>query len=101
MDKYSERKADSKKRDGSDVDIGTWDYGAGGKCQTLDDIWGRNTITGGSIQQRIAGNNYCKEDHAKYEKGKNEPGGLLDALLSNADTHGPPLMDESRPKREF
>jgi hypothetical protein len=98
MDKPSERKADSKKWGDTDVNT-TRDFGAGGERQTLDDLWSRPTITGGSIQQRIAGNNYCKEAHAKYEKGKNEPGGLLDALLESADTHGPPLMDESKPNR--
>jgi hypothetical protein len=97
MDKPSERKADSKKY--GDEDIGTWDYGAGGKCQSLKDLWDRNTITGGSIQQRIAQNDYCKENHAKYDKNKNNPKSMLDMLLDSADTRGPPLMDESKPKR--
>ena len=46
--------------------------------------------------QRLAQNNYCKEAHADKKSG-----GLMDALLDSADTHGPPLLNTSKPKRVF
>jgi hypothetical protein len=102
MDKASERKADTKKRDGSDKDDDyTKDFGAGGKCQYMDNLWhDPATITGGSTMQRLAQNNYCKEAHADYDKKKSS-GGLLDMLIDNADTHGPPLLNTSKPRRVF
>ena len=66
MDKASERKAATKPRDGSDKDDDyIADFGAGGKCQYMDGLWHEPaTITGGSMMQRLAQNNYCKEAHA-------------------------------------
>jgi hypothetical protein len=97
MDKPSERKAEVKKWGDTDVDT-TRDFDAGGKRQQLDGLWADpTTITGGSKMQRLAQNNYCKEDHAKAEKAD----GLVDALLDSADTHGPPLLNVSKPRRIF
>ena len=97
MDKPSERKLDYKKE--GDVDIGITKFGPGNERQSLKDMWDHETITGGSVTQRLAQNDYCKENHAKYEANKNNPQGLLDMLLENADTRGPPLLDVSQPRR--
>jgi hypothetical protein len=97
MDKPSERKADSKKY--GDVDIGITKFGPYNERQSLKNMWEHETITGGSVTQRLANNDYCKVSHEKYEKNKNNPQGLLDMLLENADTRGPPLLNISQPKR--
>lgn len=100
MDKLSERRADSKPRSGKDVDIGVYDHGAGGKCETLDGLWHKpNTITGGSADQRLRDNNYCKTAHAEHAKKKNTIGGLLGDMLN--DTSGPPYLNTSKPHRVF
>lgn len=96
MDKASERKKDSKSY--GDTDIGTRDYGAGGKREQLDGLWGFTTITGGSRDQRLRGNNYCKDSHAKYENDKNNPEYLLGEALKSIDTRGPPIENTSQPR---
>lgn len=95
MDKPSERKKDNK--EWGDTDIGVHDYEAGGKREQLDGLWGFTTITGGSRDQRLRGNNYCKTDHEKYEKNKDNPEYLLGEALKGIDTRGPPVENTSQP----
>lgn len=96
MDKPSERKKDNKEY--GDTDIGTHDYGAGGKREQLDGLWGFPTITGGSRSQRLVANNYCKTDHEKHEKNKDNPEYLIGEALNSMDTRGPPLENTSGPR---
>ena len=91
MDKKSERGKDAKAC--GDTDIGIQDYGAGGKREQLNGLWSTTTITGGSVMQRLAANNYCKDD-----KGKED---MLKTMLDEHDTHGPPLLNTSKPTRVF
>lgn len=91
MDKASERKKPVKEF--GDTDVGTVrTFGIDNKRETLDDMWDRPTIFGTTDQMRME-NNYCKEAPKKKDKS------LLDVLVDNADTHGPPLLDISKPLR--
>lgn len=96
MDKPSEQKKDAKAA--SDTDIGVHDYGAGGKREQLNGLWGFTTITGGSRDQRLRGNNYCKDDHKDYEKNKNDPEYLLGEAIKGLGTRGPPMENISEPR---
>jgi hypothetical protein len=96
MDKPSEQKLDAKKW--GDTDIGVHDYGAGGKREQLNGLWSFTTITGGSRDQRLRGNNYCKTHHEAYEKNKNNPKYLLGEALNSIGTRGPPLENISEPR---
>jgi hypothetical protein len=90
MDKPSERKKPVKEFGDTDVNT-VRTFGVDNKRETLDDLWDRPTILGMTDQQRMS-NNYCKE--ATKKKGD-----LLDVLVDNADTRGPPLLNVSSTKR--
>jgi hypothetical protein len=93
MDKASERNKDAKEC--GDTDIGIHDYKAGGKRQQLNGLW--NVVSEdvvGLPPTRLATNCYKKDDDKKK-------GGLLDILVEENDTRGPPLLNTSKPARVF
>lgn len=92
MDKPSERRKDAKEC--GDTDIGVQDYGAGGKRQQLNGLWGvANEQVVGLPPTRLATNDYKKDDTKKKD--------LLGIMLDEHDTRGPPLLDTSKPARVF
>lgn len=89
MDKPSERRRDSKAC--GDTDIGVQDYGAGGKREQLNGLWGvASKEVVGLSPSRIMTNDYCKENDDKKPS-------LLDEILE----HGPPILNTSKPNRVF
>lgn len=92
MDKPSERTKDAKEC--GDTDIGIQDYKAGGKRQQLKGLWNvASEEVVGLPPTRLATNDYKKDD-TKKEK-------LLDIILDENDTRGPPLLNTSKPARVF
>ena len=95
MDKPSERKKDNKEY--GDTDIGIQDYGAGGKREQLPGLWGFVTITGGSREQRLVGQDYCKDNHAAYDKNKSDPKHTVGKVLERIQTTGRAEENTSQP----
>ena len=96
MDKPSERKKDVKEC--GDTDIGIQDYGAGGKRQQLNNLWDFISITGGSREQRRVNQNYCKESHAAYNKGKSSADHTIGQTLERIETTGSARENTSQPR---
>jgi hypothetical protein len=96
MDKKSEQTKDAKAR--SDTDIGIHDYGAGGKREQLPNIRGFTTITGGSREQRLVNQNYCKESHAAYDKNKGNLDHTIGQTLERIETQGSTSEGTSQPR---
>jgi hypothetical protein len=92
MDKPSERKRDNKEC--GDVDIGVHDYKAGGKREQLNGLWGvASEEVVGLPTSRLMTNCYCKTEPGEKE----EKPDLVDDML----THGPPVLNVSKPRRIF
>jgi hypothetical protein len=96
MDKLSEQKLDHKKW--GDTDLGTHDYGSGGKREQLDGLWGFTTITGGSREQRLVNQNYCKDKHAAYDKNKDNPEHTIGQSLERIQTTGSARENTAQPR---
>jgi hypothetical protein len=96
MDKPSEQKKDAKAR--SDTDIGIHDYGACGKREQLNGLWGFTTITGGSREQRLVNQNYSKDKHAAYDKSKDSPEHTIGQALERIETTGSARENTSQPR---
>lgn len=95
MDKPSERSKDAKEC--GDTDIGIQNYNKvsdAGKRQQLNGLWSTASeeVVGLPVT-RLATNCYKKDDDQKKK--------LLDVLLDEHDTRGPPLLDTSKPLRVF
>lgn len=89
MDKKSERGRDAKAC--GDDDIGVHDYGAGGKREQLNGLWGvASKEVVGLSPSRLMSNCYGKECEDKKAD-------LLDEILE----HGPPIINTSKPHRVF
>jgi len=95
MDKKSEQTKDNKAR--GDTDIGIHEYGPGNKRQQLNGLWGFTTITGGSREQRLVNQNYCKDKHAAYESNKGNPDHTVGQILERIKTTGAALENTSEP----
>lgn len=92
MDKPSEKKRDNKEC--GDVDIGVQDYKAGGCREQLNGLWGIvSEEVVGLPASRLATNCYSK----RVEGEKHDKLDLVDDVL----THGPPVLNVSKPKRVF
>jgi hypothetical protein len=90
MDKLSERKKSAKEC--GDVDIGIHDYKAGGLREQLNGLWGvASEEVVGLPASRLATNCYSK----RVTGEKHEDPSLVDDML----THGPPVLNVSKPKR--
>jgi hypothetical protein len=96
MDKKSEQTKDAKAA--SDTDIGIHEYGPGNKRQQLDGLWGFTTITGGSREQRLVNQNYCKDKHAAYEANKNNSDNTIGQSLERIQTTGSARENTSQPR---
>jgi hypothetical protein len=96
MDKKSERAKDSKAY--GDIDIGIQEYGPGNKRQQLNGLWDFTTITGGSREQRLMNQNYCKDQHAAYEKNKSDPTHTIGQTLERIETTGMARENTSQPR---
>ena len=96
MDKKSEQTKDAKAW--GDVDVGIHDYGAGGKREQLQNIWGFTTITGGSREQRLVNQNYCKDKHAAYESNKTDPNHTIGQALERIETTGSARENTAQPR---
>jgi hypothetical protein len=91
MDKKSERGRDAKAC--GDTDIGVHDYGAGGKREQLNGLWSTaSKEVVGLSPTRLMTNCYGKDCDDKKSD-------LLGTLLDEHDTHGPPLLNTSKPLR--
>jgi hypothetical protein len=91
MDKPSEKKLDHKEC--GDTDIGRQDYKAGGCREQLNGLWGVvSEEVVGLPASRLLTNCYSKR--VTGEK-KDEKFSLVDDML----THGPPVMNVSKPQR--
>lgn len=91
MDKPSERKRDTKEC--GDTDVGVQDYGAGGKREQINGLWGvaSEKVLGLPPERMITGC-YTKRDDGKHKKLD-----LVDIIM----TSGPPALNTSKPKRIF
>jgi hypothetical protein len=81
-----------------DTDIGIHDYGAGGKREQLDGLWGFTTITGGSREQRLVNQQYCKDKHAAYDKNTGNPDYTIGQTLERIETTGSARENTSQPR---
>jgi hypothetical protein len=90
MDKRSEQMKDAKEC--GDTDIGVHDYKAGGLREQLNGLWGVvSEKVVGLPASRLATNCYSK----RVKGEKEETPSLVDDML----THGPPVLNVSKPKR--
>lgn len=96
MDKKSEQTKDHKAS--GDTDIGIHEYGPGNKREQLPGLWGFTTITGGSREQRLVNQNYCKDSHAAYEKDKGNPNHTIGQSLERIETTGSARENTSQPR---
>ena len=95
MDKKSEQTKDAKAW--GDTDVGIHEYGPGNKRQQLQNMWGFTTITGGSREQRLVNQNYCKDKHAAYEKNPDNPDHTIGQALERIETTGRAAENTSQP----
>lgn len=96
MDKKSEQTKDAKAY--GDTDVGIHDYGAGGKRQQLKGLWDFTTITGGSREQRLVNQNYCKDKHAAYDNNKDNSDHTIGQTLERIETTGSARENTSQPR---
>jgi len=99
MDKIAEQRKPAKEC--GDTDIGIHDYQAGGKRAQLEGLWNAapSEVVGGTVNGRLGANCYHKDEILK-ERGVKKPG-LLEELLDEHDTRGPPFLNTSKPRRVF
>jgi hypothetical protein len=96
VDKKSEQTKDAKAW--GDTDVGIHEYGPGNKRQQLDGLWGFTTITGGSREQRLVNQNYCKDKHAAYDKNPGDPNHTIGQTLERIQTTGGARENTSQPR---
>lgn len=88
MDKKSEQRKDAKEC--GDTDIGTKDYGAGGKREQLAGLWSiPSKEVVGLGPERLITNCYSKDC------GDKDKVDLMETIIE----HGPPLLNTSKPLR--
>lgn len=92
MDKPSERRKDAKEC--GDTDIGIQDYKAGGKRQQLNGMWS-------TVSEEIVGLPVTRLATNCYGKDCDDKKKLLDVIIDENDTRGPPLLNTSKPARVF